>query len=206
MDLGESNGRWGDYDNDGDPDVLLTGYKNNVPYTRLYRNDGADIFTEIQTGFLPLEWSEGIWGDFDNDNDGDLDVLLNGDPDTPSHLAYIFENDRIVSNTPPSIPENLNTIVSNDSVIFSWDHAFDNETPSPGLTYNIRIGTAPLGYAIVSPMALNAVQRLLQSMAIPFTIPAGGSMVSLKPLITGRCKLWIMVLPDQNFHRRLPSS
>jgi hypothetical protein len=41
---GVSNGdvAWGDYDNDGDLDILLTGYVANWDYmTKVYRNDGA---------------------------------------------------------------------------------------------------------------------------------------------------------------------
>ena len=36
---------WGDYDNDGDLDILLSGWTAAGPYvTKIYRNEGSDIF------------------------------------------------------------------------------------------------------------------------------------------------------------------
>ena len=42
---------WGDYDNDGDLDVLLTGCDDSICssyITRIYRNDGG-VFTNVPT-------------------------------------------------------------------------------------------------------------------------------------------------------------
>ena len=49
--VGWSAAAWGDYDNDGDLDVLVTGYNGNLGYlSRVYRNDGDDSFTDIEAG------------------------------------------------------------------------------------------------------------------------------------------------------------
>lgn len=68
---------WGDFDADGDPDLLL-GYAGDGPVTALYRNDLGDGFVNVavETG---LELQEGVtrqasWIDFDED--GDLDLFL----------------------------------------------------------------------------------------------------------------------------------
>ncbi|MDM8519392.1 FG-GAP-like repeat-containing protein [Anaerolineales bacterium HSG6] len=67
----------GDYDNDGDMDVILTGEDK----FRFYRNNGNATFTimnePIVAGF-PAYWLNKCWGaDFgDYDNDGDLDFAL----------------------------------------------------------------------------------------------------------------------------------
>jgi enediyne biosynthesis protein E4 len=65
-------GFWADYDNDGDPDLLVTSVSPSATY--LYRNDGPGQFTPVSlpapTGFAP------VWGDYDND--GDLDLFRNG--------------------------------------------------------------------------------------------------------------------------------
>ena len=40
-----------------------------------------------------------------------------------------------------------------NTVTLSWSPAADNQTPTPALTYNIRVGTEPGGTTIVSPLA-----------------------------------------------------
>jgi hypothetical protein len=68
---------WGDYDGDGDPDLLL-GFAGDAPVTALLRNDGAAGFTEVaaQVGLLLSEGAtrQASWIDFDAD--GDLDLFL----------------------------------------------------------------------------------------------------------------------------------
>lgn len=60
-----------DYDNDGDVDVLVTGYEGN----RLYQNDGLEGFNLVAASGLRSAQSEnGAWGDYDND--GHLDLFI----------------------------------------------------------------------------------------------------------------------------------
>ncbi|GAB1366536.1 hypothetical protein MASR1M36_14070 [Candidatus Cloacimonadaceae bacterium] len=67
---------WGDYDNDGDLDIVITGLSGSGRLSRIYRNDGNETFSEIQIGLPGVTASSISWGDYDND--GDLDILLNG--------------------------------------------------------------------------------------------------------------------------------
>jgi hypothetical protein len=135
---------WGDYDNDGDLDILLSGWKNMMGNrAKMYRNDGDGIFVDINDSLMAANDPPLAWGDYDND--GDLDFLL---------IDKLYRNDGgFTANTPPSSPAGLNATVYEESVVLHWFPAFDTETPSPGLTYNLRLGTTPGGVDIVSPMA-----------------------------------------------------
>ncbi len=78
----------GDYDNDGDPDLFLSGcaYNENAadpdsqttgPH-RLFRNDDGrftDVTTETAASGRPGDWGSSC-GWFDYDNDGDLDLWI----------------------------------------------------------------------------------------------------------------------------------
>src|SRR5438552_3524534 len=74
---------WGDYDNDGDLDILLTGTDaGNTPISKLYRNSGGanSTFSDVGAGLTGVTASSVAWGDYDND--GDLDILLAGNVGT----------------------------------------------------------------------------------------------------------------------------
>ena len=65
---------WGDYDNDGDPDLFVS----NIEPNRLYRNNGNGTFSDVApslglTG--PKRPTFTSWF-FDYDNDGDLDLFV----------------------------------------------------------------------------------------------------------------------------------
>ena len=73
----QSSVAWGDYDNDGDLDILLTGDTGSIRVSKIYRNDGDNTFTEqTSIALTGVNDSSVAWGDYDND--GDLDILLTG--------------------------------------------------------------------------------------------------------------------------------
>jgi uncharacterized repeat protein (TIGR01451 family) len=76
---------WGDYDNDGDLDILLTGAAGFNPVARVYRNEGG-VFVAIDAAFTGVSYSSVAWGDYDND--GDLDILLTGATGSPVTRLY----------------------------------------------------------------------------------------------------------------------
>jgi predicted nucleotidyltransferase len=81
----------GDIDNDGDQDVLITGYSGNIAITKLYSNDGNGVFTEI-TG-TPFEGvSSGSSAFADVDNDGDKDLLITGYNNSNQRITKLYKN------------------------------------------------------------------------------------------------------------------
>jgi hypothetical protein len=85
----EGAGRWGDYDNDGDLDILLTGEFGAGYLTWIYRNNGNNTFTQVETGLPALRLSDAAWGDYDLD--GDLDLLLVGSTGS-GRISRIYRN------------------------------------------------------------------------------------------------------------------
>jgi len=65
---------WADYDADGDPDLAICGFRPEGAICRVYRNDGADTFTDILAGLTGVGAGALAWGDYDNDGDPDLVV------------------------------------------------------------------------------------------------------------------------------------
>jgi len=65
---------WGDYDNDGDLDLLIAGYTGSANIVELYKNNGDNTFTKTTNTFAVNTLYDAAWGDYDND--GDLDLLL----------------------------------------------------------------------------------------------------------------------------------
>jgi len=75
--LAESTLAIGDYDNDGDLDVFLSGLINeNKAEAYIFRNDGNGIFTDTKAKITPVSEGSADWGDYDND--GDLDLIVCG--------------------------------------------------------------------------------------------------------------------------------
>lgn len=85
---------WGDYNNDGRIDLASAGATDSAPpyapIAKIYRNDGIDVFTDINAGLVELVDCSLAWGDYDND--GDLDLALAG-YDGVSPISKIYRND-----------------------------------------------------------------------------------------------------------------
>ncbi|MEY3442658.1 MAG: hypothetical protein RLZZ519_939 [Bacteroidota bacterium] len=144
---------WGDYDNDGDVDLLRCGYKgpNLQADTKVFTNAGGNFSWDTAVVLAPVYLAGANWGDIDNDDD--LDIVLVGSTNT-YHNSKIYRNNSPIPNSAPDVPSGLTGVSQGgNSIRFEWTAPFDAETPSPGLSYRLWIGTSIDGFEIAAPMA-----------------------------------------------------
>lgn len=81
-----------DIDNDGDQDLLLTGYGYGTNIvTKLYKNDGSGVFEEIaDVPFKGVYYGAVAFSDIDNDGDKDVMIVGNG---RSSYVTDLYLND-----------------------------------------------------------------------------------------------------------------
>ncbi|MBO6523498.1 MAG: T9SS type A sorting domain-containing protein [Balneolaceae bacterium] len=155
-----SGASWGDYDGDGDSDMVYGGFASTSRIVKLYSYQGLNDFDEL---FNPVDGTDpfegisaraAIFGDYDGD--GDLDVLTAGTRSDFTGVVNLYENTSNHTNTVPTAPTNLQFKRTPTGVEFSWDMPTDDATPSLGLNYEIRVGTTPGGKEIMAPLSITS--------------------------------------------------
>jgi len=155
-----------DIDNNGFSDVLLfveitNGINDGLDYMYYLKNDGINLrIDSLKLYTSPIKDVNKSFGQgssvgqvCDIDNDGDLDLILSMGQIDGRYLdvTKIIRNNCKIKNSPPSIPQNLQSEVINGSLQLKWNASFDNQTSSLGLSYNIRVGTNSNGIDVITP-------------------------------------------------------
>ncbi len=144
---------WGDYDNDGDLDLLLMGARDafGSRTAELFVNEDAEFTRKLY--LIGVVFGSAAWGDIDGD--GDLDLLTTGRPTQTVPLVNLYENRRQVV-TPPDAPSELTAEPVPGGVELQW-----NPPSGAAATYNVRVGREPGEADVVPPMSDPASGRRL---------------------------------------------
>jgi hypothetical protein len=150
----------GDFDGDGLADVVLMGTISGcggAAVTMLLQNLGFISFFNVSSWLPGYKLGGVTWGDYNND--GSTDLLFTGldayeAPKTVLYLNTLGNPGTFTLNTPPSPPPGAHATIGAGQTILQWNSSYDTQTPKNALTYNIRIGTLPDSYEILSPMAV----------------------------------------------------
>ena len=132
---------WGDYDNDGFPDLFVTQYGRNV----LYHNNGDGTFTDV-TGKARVAGTESgtLFHSsatfFDYDRDGRLDLYVGGYVNLDSGPRYCVFAGVLTSCPPAAYKGSSNRLYHNNG-----DGTFTDVTSSSGISKegkNLAVGAA----------------------------------------------------------------
>ncbi len=188
---------WGDYDNDGRPDLIISGFSTaNAPTTIVYLNT-------YDNGFTPATFAKGLsqvgsaaiaLGDYDNDSR--IDLFMSGSNGT-SGISKLFHNPGPQNNTVPQSPASLSVQLSPDgtTATLTWQSSSDQDTPGDGLHYNVYVSDTPGSQNVVGAAAdISTGIRLVAE-----TGNSQGNSFIVTGLVPGKIYYWSVQAIDPSF-------
>ena len=154
--------RFCDWDNDGNYDLIVTGWnmtQGNISRTDVFLGDGNGNFSKIEAGLPGV--SEGAIELADFGNSGRNDILIHGNCNSgyngfsgDRRIAVLCRNIGEKSNSAPEAPVNLKTEVTpGGNVTLSWEAGSDAETNVKALSYNYYLRNLTTGRYMTFPNA-----------------------------------------------------
>lgn len=153
--------RFCDWDNDGNADLIVTGWnmtQGNISRTDVFLNDGKGNFTKIEAGLPGV--SEGAIELADFGGSGRNDILIHGNCNEgyngftgDRRIAVLCRNRTTRANTTPSAPTQLKSEVTGGTVTLSWAAGSDAETNEKALSYNYYLRDVETGLYMTFPNA-----------------------------------------------------
>jgi PKD repeat protein len=139
--IDNGSAEWGDYDNDGLLDIMLSGDTGSDLEFMIYLNQGNGVFSRMTSVNLPGAIACST-SSADYDSDGDLDILISGY--SGALISQIYRNNlnllagKLKPNTRPEAPTGLQSQVTPHSLKLSWSGVRTDETYYENMSYNVR--------------------------------------------------------------------
>ena len=128
----------GDYDNDGDLDLAISGKETYTQIkTQIMVNNGNGDFTVDPAVVLAQTYYGAIDMD-DVDNDGDLDILVTGQDSSSVQMIHYYQNNNGVYNPIVSVADSMRALSLGTSTLGDYDNDGDLDVIITGWDVNYQ--------------------------------------------------------------------
>lgn len=125
--------QFGDYDADGDLDILIAGEGKNGAQTLVYRNDRNNVFSLVNTNLIGIHRGEAKWIDYDLD--GKPDIFIVGATANGTPYSMMYHN---TENTFIPVKTSITALKNSSIAIADVDSDGDDDILVMGETYSGR--------------------------------------------------------------------